>query len=203
MGDKGRKYSERIYNYMQENEIPMFFELMPQLVRSCLEVDRLWSGKGRPPLKLYDVLVCLMVKQYFNLSLRRSIGFLKLLKRAGIIDVEDIPCFKTLDNYLNQAVVQTYMQKLIDMTAAIFSEVEHHMATDSTGISTLTRSSWYEFRVCKKSKKKDYIMVHATVVIESNIVAALDIKIRPRQHTPFERELRCRCKNLSKAMAQD
>lgn len=196
MKAKDKKRNEAVYNFMQENEIPMFFDLMPGIVKNVLYIDSLWEGVGRPPLKLYDVLICLLVKEYFQLSLRRSIGMLKLLKSAKIIDIETVPSFKTLSNYLNKPEIQKILQDLIAVTSAIFAEVETHMATDSTGISTLTRSSWYEIRVCKKSERKDHLIVHTTVGTESNVVAAIDIRIKQGEDNIIFRNHVKRVKNL-------
>lgn len=137
-----KKYlrDESLYNLIQENEIPLFFACLPGAVEAILDRETLWQGIGRPPAKLHDILVCLVIMEYFHLSLRRNIGLLRLLKRAGYINVK-IPCFKTLDNYLNNGTIRIYLQKLIELTSALFSQVENCMATDATGISTTCYSS--------------------------------------------------------------
>jgi len=175
--DKKKRYlrDEALYNRIQENEIPLFFACLPGSVEAVLDRETLWQGVGRPPVPLYDVLVCLLVKEYFHLSLRRNIGLLQLLKRARYIDAE-IHCFKTLDNYLNNGSIQIYLHKLIELTSAVFSQVERCMATDSTGTSTTCYSSWYSIRVCKKSKRKDHLMVHISVGTRSNVVVAIDVR---------------------------
>lgn len=173
---KKKRYprNEALYNLMQENEIPLFFACLPGAVTAVLDREDLWQGVGRPPAKLYDILICLLVKEYFHLSLRRTIGLLRLFKSANIIDVK-IHCFKTLDTYLNDGTMQIYLQKLIELTSELFSEIEHHMATDATGISTTCYSSWYSIRVCKKSKRKDHLMIHISIGANSNVVVALDV----------------------------
>ena len=176
MGKKRKRYprDEVLYNRMQEDEIPLFFACIPGAVVAALDREDLWEGIGRPPTKLYDILICLLVKEYFGLSLRRTTGLLKLFKSLKLIDAE-IPCFKTLDNYLNKAIIQKYLQKLVDLTSMLFSQVEHCIATDATGISTTCSSSWYNIRVCKKSKRKDHLMVHISIGTKSNVVVALDV----------------------------
>lgn len=176
MGKKKKRYprNESCYNRIQENEIPIFFAVLPDAVMAILDQKSLWHGTGRPPASLYDILISLVLKEYFNLSLRRTIGFLRLLKSAGLIHIK-IHCFKTLDNYLNNGEIQIYLQRLIELTSVIFSLIEHSMATDSTGISTICFSSWYSIRVCKKSKKRDHLMIHISVGTKSNVVVAIDV----------------------------
>mgnify|MGYP001122452563 CR=1 FL=1 len=175
MGKQKTKRDEALYNTIQENEIPFFFEFLPSAVEAVIDRVDLWHGMGRKPLPLIDVIICLVVKEYFKLSLRRSIGFLKLMKKAGFINVQ-IPCFKSLGNYQNNGEIQFYVKRLVELTSNVFSTIEKEMATDSTGISTKCFSSWFSIRVCKKSRRRDHIMVHISVGTKSNIVVALNVQ---------------------------
>ena len=177
MGKAKKRYprDEALYNHIQEDEIQLFFACLPGAVMAILDREDLWEGYGRKPVKLYDILISLVTKEYFRLPLRRTIGFLRMLKGAGIIDIK-IHCFKTLDNYLNNPSIKPYLQKLIELTSMLFSQIDHFLATDATGSSTRYSSSWYDIRVCKKSTKKNHLMVHITVGTISNAVIAIDIR---------------------------
>jgi hypothetical protein len=177
MGKRRKKCprNEARYNHIQEREIPLFLTCLPGAVHAVLDRESLWQGVGRPPCKLYDVLACILVKQYFHLSLRRCIGLLWTFKTGGKLDV-DIPCFKTLDNYLNNGTMKIYLDRLVELTSALFSCVERCVATDSTGISTTCFSSWYSIRVCKKTRRRDHIMVHISAGTKSCVVFALDVR---------------------------
>lgn len=180
MGNKKKKRylrDEALYNKIQENEIPLFVLCAPAAVLAVLDRRTLGCGIGRPSLSLYDVLMCLLFKEYFDLSFRRSIGLLRLLKGAGCIDVE-IPCFKSLDNYMNNSEIQHYLHRLIEISSVLFRTVEKYMASDATGSSTTNFSSWYSIRVCKKSRRRDHLMVHISVGTTSNVVVALDIETK-------------------------
>ena len=176
MTKKKKRYprDESLYNRIQEDELPLYFALMPGAVLAVIDRDDLWEGIGRPPAKLYDILISLFVMKYFNLSLRRNIGLLRLLNNTKLINI-NIPCFKTLDNYLNNPIIGKYLQNVIELTSVLYTQVEHYMATDATGISTNCSSTWYNIRVCKKSKRKDHLMVHITTGTRSNVVVAIDV----------------------------
>ncbi len=174
---KHKTRDESLYNLIQDTEFEIFFELMPEIVKAVIDRKSLWTGEGRPPLKLYDVLFCLIIKEYFRLSLRRGRSFCKFLKSKGIIYIR-IPCFKSMANYLNNTLIRPYLEKLIEFTSRFFSEFEHSIATDSTGISTTTFSTWYSIKVCKKSKRRDHITAHVSVGVKSNVVVALDICVK-------------------------
>jgi transposase len=177
MGKRTRRYprDEGLYNLVQENEIPLFIACLPGAVEAVLDRETLWQGVGRPPARLRDILICLVIKQYFDLSLRRAIGLLWLLRRTGCIDVK-VPCFKTLGNYMNNGAIQMYLDRLVELTAALFSQVERCIATDTSGISTTGSSSWFNIRVRRRIRKRDHIMVHISVGTRSNVVVALDIR---------------------------
>lgn len=182
MGARKRRYprDEGLYNLVQENEIPLFIACLPGAVEAVLDRETLWQGVGRPHTKLRDVLICLVIKEYFDLSLRRTIGLLWLLRRAGCIDVK-VPCFKTLGNYMNNGSIQVYLDRLVELTAALFAQVERCMATDTSGISTSCSSSWFNIRMRRRTMVHDHIMVHISVGTRSNVVVALDIR-RDRGH---------------------
>jgi transposase len=174
VGKKRSRRNEALYNVIQQNEIPMLFKFLPSAVYAVLDKENIWHGMGRPSFPIYDILVCLLVKEYFKLSFRRCIGLLVLSNASGLIKVR-IPCFKTLCNYQKNGEIQFYLERLIELTSNVFSTIENELASDSTGISTTCYSSWYSIRVCKKSMKRDHLMVHITVGTRSNIVVCLDV----------------------------
>ena len=99
------------------------------------------------------IISCLLIVHKFpNFSLRRARGFLLLLKKFGIINME-VPCFKTLSNYRGDNSLQIVLDKLIEESSKPLSIIEHDFATDATGIRTNIFSSWYSLRCNKEIKK--------------------------------------------------
>ena len=145
---------EAVYNRIQEAEFELFFAVMPDIVRGVVDRPSFWCGEGRRPLHLYDVLLCLVIKVYFRLSHRRCHSYCRFLVSHGIIAVK-LPSFKSLGNYLNDARLRPYLEKLIEFTARFFSAIERSIATDGTGISTETFSSWYSITIKKETKRRD------------------------------------------------
>lgn len=168
--------NESLYTLAQENEIFVFFRYLPRVVYFVCKNDSLWSGRGAPPARLYDVLMNLSIKQYFGRSLRRSIGYIKLMKRACKIDFK-LLCFKTLDNYLNNSHLKRYLDELIRYTSNPLKYIEKNFATDKTGERTHTRSSWYMIRCNKTVRKRDHLNVHITVGCALHSVAAFTARV--------------------------
>ncbi|MDI6642365.1 MAG: hypothetical protein QME68_08680 [Elusimicrobiota bacterium] len=116
----------------------------------------------------------LSIKQYFGKSLRRSIGYIRLMKQAFKLHFK-VLCFKTLDNYLNNSCVKRYLDEIIKYTSNPLKFIEKNFATDKTGERTKTYSSWYSIRCKKKTKKRDHINVHVTTGCELHPVVAIDV----------------------------
>lgn len=171
-----RKYKkdEALYNLIQENEIFIFLRFLPLAVLFVCKKRSLWKGIGRPPYNLYDLLVCLSLQQYFGKSLRRSMGIIRFVSRAANILVE-IPCFKTLDNYLNNPSIKPYLDKLFEITSKPLNHLEKFFATDSTGETTSTASTWYNIRTGNTIQKRDHITAHITTGTKLNIVTAINV----------------------------
>ena len=167
---------EALYNLAQENEVFIFFEYLPRVAYFVCKNDSLWQGIGAKPAKLYDVLMNLSIKQYFSKSLRRSMGYIRLMKKAFRLDFK-LLCFKTLDNYLNNPLIKPYLNQVIRYTSNPLKYIERNFATDKTGERTKTYSSWYMIRCNKETKKRDHINVHITTGCELHSVAAIDVKV--------------------------
>ena len=105
-----------LYNKGQEEEIFVFFDYLPKVASFVCENGSLWKGIGAPPSGLYDVLMNLAIKQYFGRSLRRSIGLIRLMKKAFKLHF-NVLCFKTLSNYLNNLCVRKYLNQVITYTS--------------------------------------------------------------------------------------
>lgn len=171
-----RKYKkdEATYNLIQENEIFIFLKFLPLAVLIVCKNKNLWQGIGRPPHNLFDILVCLSIQQYFGKSLRRSIGIISLITKAANIQIK-IPCFKTLDNYLNNSSIKPYLDELFEITSKPLNHLEKFFATDSTGETTSTASTWYSIRTGKTIEKRDHITAHITTGTKLNIVTAITV----------------------------
>lgn len=171
-----RKYKkdEATYNLMQENEIYIFLRFLPLAALFVCKNKNLWQGIGRPPLNLQDILICLSIQQYFGKSLRRSMGIIRFVTKAANISIR-IPCFKTLDNYLNNPSIKPYLNGLFEMTSKPLNHLEKFFATDATGETTSTSSTWYNIRSGKITEKKDHITAHITSGTKLNIVTTITV----------------------------
>ncbi|MBI4980597.1 hypothetical protein HZC30_03530, partial [Candidatus Woesearchaeota archaeon] len=169
-----KKRDEALYTLGQENEVFIFFEYLPRVIFFVCKNEDLWRGVGAPPAKLYDVLMNLSIKEYFGRSLRRSMGLIRLMKKAFKLRFK-VLCFKTLDNYLNNSCVRKYVNQIIIYTSNPLKYLEKNFATDKTGERTKSFSSWYSLRCGKKSLKRDHLNVHITTGCELHAVTSVTV----------------------------
>ena len=168
---------EVLYNKIQETEFLNFFEFVRHLTN--------YVCKSK---KMKQIIQCLLIWRKFpNLSVRRARGFLLLLKKFKVINV-DVPCFKTLSNYNENNSLGIILDKLIEESSKPLSVVEHDFATDATGIKTKLFSSWYSIRCKKEIKKRDHLTIHITSGIKSNTVSALNVEIKSGDDNKIFRE---------------
>lgn len=195
-----RKYKkdEATYNLIQENEVFIFLRYLPLATLFVCKNKDLWSGLGRPPLKLFDILVCLGIKEYFGKSLRRSMGIIKLCLKAANLRYIKVPCFKTLDNYYNNPDIKPLLDGLIEFTSKPLNKIEKFFATDATGETTSTASPWYNIRTGKKIRKRDHVMSHITSGTKLNVVTAVDVRTQKGgDNIIFRKQARGTAKNFT------
>lgn len=186
---KRKRYprDESLYNLIQENEVMLFLRYLPLATWWVTGNKNLWRGVGRPPKNLYDILMCLAIRKYFNLSLRRGVGLLRLLRALGVIDAS-VPCFKTLDNYQQNRQIELYLDEVLKLTTEPLKFIEHFFATDTTGTASTCYSSWFDIRTRKEGRKREHITVHVTVGTKLKAAIALDAKAKRGGHSEILRE---------------
>lgn len=175
--------NESAYNAHQENEFIFFITTLPFIVFNAL----LKAGLKINKLNFQRYLIahiCLGIKDYFGMSLRRSKGLIKFIFWAMKWKA-DIPCFKTLNNYTMKQECSTIQNAILEFTVQPLIYVENHFNIDSTNDSLLTSSSWYDYRISKKRRKKDHLKEHITSTAKYNAVVAVDIS--PKGDATFTR----------------
>src|SRR3989344_827168 len=165
--------NEPAYNAHQENEFIFFITALPFIIFSALAK----AGLRLNQLNFQRYLIahiCLAIKDYFGMSLRRSMGLIKFIFWAMKWKA-DIPCFKTLNNYMMKQECSIIQENILEYTVHPLIYIETHFNIDSTNDSLSTSSSWYNYRIGRKLKKKDHLKEHVTSTAKYNAAVAVDI----------------------------
>lgn len=165
--------NESKYNAHQDNEFIFFISTLPFFIFNALTSAGLKLNKLNFE-RYFIVYICLAIKEYFDMSLRRARGLCKFIFWAMKWKCQ-IPCFKTLDNYMMMKDNKVIRDKIIEFVVDPLKCIETHFNIDSTCDSLSTSSTWYNYRIGRKIKKKDHLKEHITSTAKYNAAVAVDI----------------------------
>ena len=164
---------ESAYNAHQEDEFIFFITALPFIIFNALIKAKLSLNKLN--FQRYLIAhICLGIKDYFGMSLRRSMGLIRFIFWAMKWKTT-IPCFKTLNNYMAKPDCSTIQEAILEFTVQPLVYIETHFNIDATHESLSTSSSWYNYRIKRKLKKKDHLKEHVTSTNKYNAAVAVDI----------------------------
>ncbi len=166
--------NESLYTRGQEEEFPKFLEYLEPALNYVLDKHLPPGSSFEYYTKMHDGLICLCLKKYWGKSLRRSMGFIRVMASVFFPDVK-VPCFKTLCNYQNNPNISFYADKIMEATAEPLSIIETRFTTDGTGEATFTYSTWYSIKVGKECRRKDHKIAQVTSTVKLNAAVAVDV----------------------------
>lgn len=153
------------YDAAQMNEKGFFLQILWELCRDV--EDREWVT-GRRPLRLRDMLFCLVFKVYSGKSARRFTGDLREVRAKGLI--EAVPSPTSLAEYMRSEAVSVLLRYLLVRSSLPLSEAESVFAVDSTGFSLPKRRVWFNKHTNRRERRRDYMKLHAMVGVKTNII---------------------------------
>lgn len=143
------------YNRWQSEEVRLACVYLRTLVESPTIHD--WERrKGRPRIPRRDLVLCLLVRAYFHLSFRRTVGLLKLLQSA--LGLARVPHFNTLQKYNQGDGVTRTLENLFAETAQPFWPIEKTLAVDASGLVLFGSGAWRSNH--DPDARKDFAKIH-------------------------------------------
>ena len=110
-----------------------------------------YKGRGRPPVSLRTIIICLAYKTYYKTSYRDTIAEIEHQKdRLGI---PSVPCYNTLRKYMNSKITATAVSALLRATILPLCSLEKVFGSDSTGFRTNTRSEYYTVSIRTRGRR--------------------------------------------------
>lgn len=162
------------YNEAQTKEKRLFYILLRELCDTIIEPVH---NNGRKPISVSDMIFCMGLKIYNNVSSRRVSSDLRHAQLSGFIS--RTPHFNTLMSFMNNKIAEELLQRLITLSAIPLKSLETDFAVDSTGFSTQRYARWYQFRFKDGNKitpisplktKKMWVKLHVCVGTKTNII---------------------------------
>ena len=114
------------------------------------------GGTAGPGIPGRDIVPCLPVKAYLNVSCSRLTGFMRVLRPYP--GLSRIPHFNTLAAYNRMPSMEGTLKSLLEHTAEGAWKEESTIAIDSSGLLLHGSGSWRSSR-CREGSK-DYGKIH-------------------------------------------
>lgn len=135
-------------NRAQTQEKEQILELLDQHCRSLKEPPP--DKKDRLPL--LEMLFCLILKVYFQVSYRNLCSFLVEMRAQGYITF--VPFYNSFGNYMNSAEVTPLLDRLIGKTVLASTSEGIHASIDSTRLFT---PGYHKEKIKKGPNKGRYV----------------------------------------------
>jgi len=161
------------YNISQMEEFRRFQETALKFIKNHVKNQPRELIKGRPKASQKDMLLCCLLKIYFNRSSRRLISILKDAETTSLIT--KTPEFSTIMKYFNNPDMTQLLHLLIEETSKELCLVENSFSVDTTGFTCNMYRSWFNAKYEKPAERRIFKKVHAMVGNKTQIVSAVRI----------------------------
>lgn len=161
------------YNQAQTTEKAKFQELLFELCQGIEEPPTPENKKGRPRNLLRDMAFAVALKVYTGFSARRAQTDLDEAHAKGYMTKS--PHYNSVLASLEDPALAPVLTRLIVESSLPLSAVETDFAVDSTGFSSCRFDKWYDHKYGKFVKKHEWVKVHLTCGVQTNVVTAVEI----------------------------
>jgi transposase len=177
-----KTYSQdwKAYDLAKTNEQMLFKTLLTELLLLANLKEEREFVKGKKGYCLQDKIFCLAIRTYYGSSLRKTTSVLKDLKKSH--EINKVPCYKTISNFLNDKRMGKVLDELITLTTIPLLGVEKVAAVDSSGFSISKYERWNNFKWGKtKGKSRVWRKAHIICGCLTNIIFSVKVS-KGNQH---------------------
>lgn len=159
------------YNAAQQREKEKFVGLLRDLCNGVVEPPR--PKVGRPRIPYTDAIFAAVFKVYSTVSARRFMTDLRDAHEKGYIG--QVPCFNSVLGCLEDPAITPVLRSMIVESSRPLAAVEVDFAVDSSGFTTSRFIRWFDHKYGGERRKHEWVKVHLTCGVKTNIVTAVVI----------------------------
>ena len=167
------------YNAAQINEKEKFLNLLSALCTGIQEPEK--AKKGRTPIARSVGLFAACFKVYSGFSARRFSTDLRECVGKGFL--ESTIHFNSVLNFLENPELTPVLKAMVIESSKPLSAVEVDFAGDSSGFTTCRYLRWFDKKYGTVKVEHDWVKVHLTCGVKTNIVTAVVIEGRDSSDT--------------------
>lgn len=169
MGKPKKRVSPRVANQVNRD----FDKLIAVcIIAAVKKVEAPWecNSFGRPCWDPKVVAVCLFMKIFLSRTYDTIEAYLKSNTFvAQHLHVEQLPGHSVIARGMAK-MPTSYIRLISRLITFQMRRRGMDVAVDSSGFSLKTSSKWFDIRIKRKSKKKDYIKLHIVIDVETGII---------------------------------
>jgi len=175
------------YDLAQTTEKHRLQELLAELCQGVQEPPL--PATGRPPIALSDRLFACAFKIYCGLSIRRYMCDMNDARENGYLTRP--VHYSKVSAFLCNPDLTPALKAMIQRSALPLRAVEVDFATDSTGFGTSRFFRWYDEKYGVERSTHDWVKVHITTGVKTNVVTAVEVTGRDANDSPLLPGLAC------------
>jgi transposase len=158
----------RAYNLAQTHEKQHVLEMLHSLCASLTEPPQIGRGERRLPLS--DRAFAIVAKVYGGMSTRRTLTDMREYEAKGLLS--HAPSWNSIIDYMDEPGMIEVMSRLIEETAAPLADIEHTIAVDGSGFTTVNWRRWVDHKYGKQHNDSIWIKGHFGVGVRTGIITS-------------------------------
>ena len=169
MGQSKKRVSSLVANQVNRDFDRLIILCIVSVVKATnAPWDR--NSVGRPSWDPKVVAVCVFLKIFLNRSYDGIEAYLKSTNFvAQHLDLEQLPGHSVIARGITKMPL-LYIRLISKRITFQMRRRGMDVAVDSSGFSLKTSSKWFDIRIKRKSKKKDYFKLHIVIDLETMII---------------------------------
>ncbi len=156
------------YNAARRNR-KRHFRLLLRELADCVEQPE--QPRGRPRLRLADIVFCVVFKIYTTYDSRAFMGDADDAHDFGLLG--HVPHFNTLSRYLRFEWLTPVLERLVELSSLPLVPFEADFAVDATGFSTDRYARRLDARTQEESARREWVKMHLICGVRTHVVTSV------------------------------
>jgi len=124
---------------------------------------------GRIPVPPKNIMICVMIKELFDLSYMDTESFLKWITQGHSYLMGKVPAANTIQEHVQDIPIE-YLENMFKKLLKVLENNEVILIMDATGLSTHQYGRWQTIRKSSKKKKRKFVKLHISMDLKSNLI---------------------------------
>ena len=158
-----------IYNRAQTEEMQRFARAL-RIAINAVNLPNLWTGVGRPPADLGDIIKGIAVMIYLNKPYRRGVSWIRSVQEEA--NIGEVYHFNTYANYMRNPFLTPILEDVLAVISLLLGVREEEYAVDSTRFGPPQGRRWRDAKSDRRERMRCR-KIHIMSGVRSNIITSV------------------------------